>query len=178
MTFDPAVPEHQPQFPGIELREGFHGTSLYVLARVARRGLQDGFAQVSNNEIVFKGIFNHSIERVGLCRTYMLYTALDDTGYYWSPLLTLRYPVPDPKNRRVTVPRSRRSCTQWLTHEDVCEVTGVWLHRIHFTDMLTGPKDDFCYMEGRFLPHLELDPKEDSATIDERSKAMKDHIWW
>jgi len=169
MAFQPRIPERTSIVDFADYRNGYHGTSLYVLHRVTHTGMETGFASVHNNQHEFKGIFNHSQERVHLCQHYMLYTPLDDTGYYWAPLLTLQYPERDPQGRATNVKRSTASMKQWLTYEDVCELTGVWFHRIHWTDMLVKDRAHGAFMEGRFCRGLELDPYESKEKIHRRS---------
>ena len=115
-----------------------------------------------------RGVYHNVLERAHLCHNYMMYSALDSTGFLFSPVIEISAPTPDPQGRREVV--RTKGENQNLTYPDVCRVVGVWLHVLHVLQFWEGPATNWVYAEPRFARHLELDPDEDRALIEQRSR--------
>jgi hypothetical protein len=166
-----------PVTPGTMAR-AYHGTSMYALHRIVARGLEDGMASIMQGGTERTGVYCHSAERIGLCQHYMLYTSLSGEGFYIAPLIEISFPEHDPKGRKNVVRRKTRSSDQWLTYQDVVHVECVWMHIVHISEMTSGPRSDYIFMEGGFIPQLELDPADSREDLNERSREHKDTIWF
>ena len=138
--------------------------------RILTRGFAQGFAVISTAGKDKMGVYCHVLERAGLCVNYMMYSPLDESGYYIAPLFQIKYQTPDPQGRSQVVPRSAKSMKQALTYEDTCYVTGMCWHIMHFSEMCIGDKSTWLYMDARFKTEFELDPDEPWESIAQRSR--------
>ena len=164
----------EPEHGDSMLQHGFHGTTLSVLYRIFLRGMENGMAVITSGSREYRGVYNHSLERVHLCQHYMLYSAVDRTGYYFAPLLELHYADPDLQGRPNRVRRAKKSQLQFLTYDDACAVRGVWFHMVAAVEFCHLPANCWACFEPRLLPELELDPAEDRGAIMARSQRLRD----
>ena len=151
----------------------YHGTTMSSVFRILMKGFVTGFAVISTEGRDKKGVYCHVLERAGLCNSYMLYSPLDESGYYIAPLFEIMYQTPDPHQRSLVVPRSKASMKQALTYPDNCVVTGVCWHIMHISELSIGKKDMWLYMEAQFKTAYELDPDEAWDDIVERSRSTR-----
>ena len=149
-------------------RTGYHGTSMQMLERSMKQGMETGWNGLLRKRTRHFGVYYHVLERAHLCHNYMMYSALDSTGFLFSPVIEISAPTPDPQGRREVV--RTKGENQNLTYPDVCRVVGVWLHVLHVLQFWEGPATSWVYAEPRFARHLELDPDEDRALIEQRSR--------
>jgi hypothetical protein len=156
--------------PGAEWQTAYHGTTMCSVYRILTQGFAEGFAVISEAGKDKIGVYCHVLERAGLCANYMMYSPLDDSGYYIAPLFQIVYQKPDPLGRSQVVVRSKKSMKQALTYEDNCYVTGVCWHIMHFSEMCSDSKDVWLYMDACFKQDFELDPEEPWERIAQRSR--------
>ena len=114
------------------------------------------------------GIYFHVECRARLCHNYMMYSALDDTGFLVAPVLHLTAPRNDPFGRKVFFGDCKEP--QNLTYPDVAKLHGVWFHIMHVLQFYTGSKSDWVYAEPRFARELEVDPNVSRADLEEISR--------
>ena len=139
-------------------QRGFHATSLYTLQSCIRNGLATGWSTIKVSSVVKKGIYNHIPERVHLCNNYMLHSAVDNSGWFFGPIIEIRYPIPDPQGRATTVRRKKQTATQNLAHPDAHVVVGLYFHAVHWAHFLVMDKAHGHYVEGLFQRGWEIDP--------------------
>ena len=159
--------------PNAKWETAYHGTTMCSVYRILMGGFAKGFAVISAGGQEKMGVYCHVLERAGLCVNYMLYSPLDESGYYIAPLFQIKYQTPDPQGRSQIVPRSTKSMKQALTYEDNCYVTGVCWHIMHFSEMCIGDKNTWLYMDARFKTAFELDPDEAWDVIAQRSRTAQ-----
>lgn len=147
---------------------GYHGSSMHVLERVARRGLENGWSGLVRDGREHLGIYFHEAHRGRLCHNYVLYSALDSTGFLVAPVICLRAPRPDPYYRKEMLRTSGQP--QNLTYEDVCSIRGIFLHVIHTLQFWGDPASNRVLAEPRFCYSLELDPNETREQLQARSR--------
>ena len=126
--------------PDAAWETAYHGTTMLSVYRILMRGFAKGFAVISTAGKDKMGVYCHVLERAGLCVNYMLYSPLDESGYFIAPLFQIKYQKPDPQGRSQVVARSKQSMKQALTYDDHCFVTGVCWHIMHFREMCSGVK--------------------------------------
>ena len=139
-------------------QRGFHGCALYTLQSILSNGLGSGWSPVMNRGVSTRGIYHHLPEQVHLCNNHMLHTALDFSGWFFGPVLELRYPVPDPGGRANQVRRFRRDLTLNVAHADCCVVVGLFFHVVHWTHFRDMAKGRGHFTEGLFQREWEIDP--------------------
>ena len=139
-------------------QRGFHATSLYTLSSVAQNGLGAGWSFLQPMGTPLKGIYNHVPERVNLCNSYMLHTAVDDSGWFFGPMLEIRYCAPDPQGRPTTARRSNRATNQNIAYPDAHVVVALCFHAVHWEHFKTMEKSHGHYVEGLFQREWEIDP--------------------
>jgi hypothetical protein len=135
---------------------GFHGTSMHVLTRAMTQGLENGWSGLERHGKLHVGVYYHKQERAQYCANYMTYSALDNSGFVFGPMIQLRAPETDPDSRTTTLRTS--GLTQNLTYQDCAAITGIWLHALHVADVLSRGADTYIWAEARFAQELELDP--------------------
>ena len=106
-------------------------------------------AVITSGSREYRGVHNHSLERVHLCQHYMLYSAVDRSGYYFAPLLELHYADPDLQGRPNRVRRAKKSQLQFLTYDDACAVRGVWFHMVAAVEFRHLPANCWACFEHR-----------------------------
>ena len=151
---------------------GFHGSSLHILARAVGVGLENGWNGLTRRGRTCLGVYYHLRERAQYCANYMLYVPLDRSGHLFSCILQLSAPAEDPQGRPTHFRTS--GVPQELTYEDVCLVTGVWIHVVHVLHMWTGTRDVRIYAEPRFAAEFELPVDESRESIEHRSRVRAD----
>jgi hypothetical protein len=160
-----------PNLPsGVAWETAYHGTSMSSVYRILMRGFEEGFAVISEGGRSREGVYCHVLERAGLCLNYMVYSPLDESGYYIAPLFQLCFQKPDPQGRSQIVRRSKKSMHQALTYEDNCFVVGVYWHIMHWSELCQGARNLWIAMEGRYKANFELDPQDPWDIVAERSR--------
>ena len=139
-------------------QRGFHGTSLYTLSSVAQNGLGAGWNFLEPKGTPLKGIYNHAPERVNLCNHYMLHTAVDNSGWFFGPMLEIRYCAPDPEGRPTTARRSGKTSHQNIAYPGAHVVVALCFHAVHWAHFKTMDKSHGHYVEGLFQREWEIDP--------------------
>ena len=114
------------------------------------------------------GIYFHIEHRARLCHNYMMYSALDDTGFLVAPVVHLSAPRTDPHTRKVILVNSGEP--QNITYPDVVRMHGVWFHIIHVLQFYDGSRDNWVFAEPRFARELELDPIPSRSEIERMSR--------
>ena len=147
---------------------GFHGSSMHMLERSMSQGLESGWTGLTRNGVFHPGIYFHIEERARLCHNYIMYSALDDTGFLVAPVVHLSAPHTDPRGRKVSFPTGGEP--QNLTFPDVVRMHGVWFHIIHVLQFYSGSRDTWVYAEPRFARELELDPTPHRAELERMSR--------
>ena len=147
---------------------GFHGSSMHALERSMAQGLESGWSGLTRNRVEHLGIYFHIERRARLCHNYVMYSALDDTGFLVAPVVHLSAPRIDPQGRKVSFP----DCTepQNMTYPDVVRMHGVWFHIMHVLQFWSGSGDNWVYAEPRFARSLEVDPTPSRAEIERMSR--------
>ena len=154
--------------PSSDRLVGYHGTSMHALERMMRQGMETGWDCLTRKNVERKGIYFHDLSRARLCHNYMLYSALDATGFMVAPIICLSAPNADPQGRKTIIHTSGE--TQNLTYPEVCQIHGIWLHVMHLLQFRTGEASNWIYAETRFAAFLEPDPDEDRGALEARSR--------
>ena len=149
--------------------EGFHGTTMHVLERIMAQGMETGWTGVIQRKIRRLGVYFHILARAHLCHNYMLYSALDDTGFLISPVIHLSAPVVDPQKRLVSIKTSGQP--QNLTYQDVCRVHGIWFHVIHVLQLWSAAAAHWIWAEPKFAREVEVDPLLERAELESLARA-------
>ena len=125
-------------FPTDVYRTSFHGSSMYVLHRVLSRGLETSWAVNSDAGRELRGVWSLAPERFHLLSSYILYSALDNSGYVYGPLLELKSPYSDPEGRKVMLKRrsGRSNRDQRLSYVETTVMTRVFVHVIHTSEVV------------------------------------------
>ena len=153
-------------------RVGWHGTCFHYLERIATKGLANGWSGVSVNGVRRQGIYYHVLERAHNCLHYLWYSALEqDSGFLFAPVVQLRAPDLDPRQRKQHV-RRLSGRQQELTYQDVCVITDVWVHIRHVLELYSAPRHDMVWAEGRFEQSLEADAMLPRKTLERRAEAL------
>lgn len=156
-------------------RRSFHGTALACLARIMARGPATGWAVNSDRGAYVRGVFSLAPERAHLLLSYILYTALDRSGYLIGPVLELCSPCVDGAGRKTVLKRRRgaSNCDQWLSYEDTTQVVACWLNVVHVAEFAAaeGSSAFYAFAEGALLPELELHPDASWSDLEQASRA-------
>ena len=139
-------------------QRGFHGTLLCTLQGCMQNGLATGWSFKSGGGLALKGIYHHLPQRVHLCSHYMIHTAVDNSGWYFAPMLEIRYPSPDPHGRPATVKGGRSKTNQNIAYPDSHAVVALVFHAVHSAHFLVTEKYHGHYIEGLFQQQWEIDP--------------------
>ena len=144
--------------------EGYHGTTMHMLERIMAQGMETGWTGVVRRKKHRSGIFFHVLARARLCHNYMLYSALDDTGFLISPVIHMSAPNVDPLYRLVSIASSGQP--QNLTYPDVCRVHGIWFHVVHVLQLWSAVSDQWLWGEPKFAREVEADPLLSRAELE------------
>ena len=150
-------------------QQGYHGTTMHMLERVMAQGLETGWSGVVRRGILRLGVYYHLPNRAHLCHNYMLYSALDATGFLISAVIHMSAPKQDPLGRMTNIPTSGQP--QSLTYADVAQVHGIWFHIVHVLSLWNGVADDWLWAEPRYAQHIEIDPLLERAELESNSRA-------
>ena len=147
--------------------QGYHGTSMHMLERIMAQGLETGWSGVTRPKKLRLGVYFHILPRAHLCHNYMLYSALDDTGYLISAVIHLSAPDEDPLSRMTKITAKQ---PQNLTYPDVCHVHGIYFHIVHVLELKHGPSDTWLWAEPRYAQQLEVDPLLERAVLESNAR--------
>jgi hypothetical protein len=176
MTFKGVTARPTENYGGEEVR-GWHGTSMYCIARIIEQmGLNDGFAENSQSGSVVKGVFYMHAAQAHLCESYMHYCMLNEDGWLVSPLLEICVNESACKGQMKTVLKRRQNgnnCDQQIAADTCVALHSVFFHVMHVSEFISLGKDFWLIAEPGFHPMLELDPVEPWEAIVERSRARK-----
>ena len=157
------------------MRRSYHGTALATLGRIVANGIRTGFATNVDGGQTLQGIWSLAPERSRLLLSYCLYTALNRSGYVYAPVVELRSPATDPKQRRVTMRRgsAARKRDQWISYEDTTTQVCIWIHALHVSEIAAAPQSTFfsIFAEGCMPPGVELSPTAPWSAILDNSLA-------
>ena len=148
--------------------QGYHGTSMHMLERIMAQGLETGWNGVVRRNIRRLGVYFHILPRAHLCHNYMLYSALDDTGFLISAVIHLSAPAWDPLGRMTSIATSNQP--QNLTYPDVCHVHGIYFHIVHVLQLWHGASDSWLWAEPRYAQQLEVDPLLERAVLESNAR--------
>ena len=149
---------------------GYHGTSMHVLERAVGRGMESGWNGLQRKGVLHLGVYFHVLERAQYCRNYMMFSALDSSGFLFAPVIEISAPAQDPQGRKTSLKTSK--VNQNLTYPDVCIVKGIWIYVIHVLHFWSGTADNWVMAEPRFARDMELEAAEDRDVIMQRSRRM------
>jgi hypothetical protein len=174
MTFND-VHTRPTEVYGEDSVRGWHGTSMYCIARVIQqRGLSNGFAQNAQNGSVVQGVFYMHAAQARLCESYMHYCMLNDDGWLVSPLLELCVNEKACIGKMVTALRRKGSSgsntTQRVADASHVSLHSVLFHIMHVSELIGADKSLWLNAEPGFHPLLELDPYEPWEAIVQRSR--------
>ena len=177
MTFDDVNTQPTEVHGGDSVR-GWHGTSMYCIARVIQqRGLSNGFAQNSQGGKVVQGVFYMHAAQAHLCETYMHYCMLNEDGWLVSPLLELCVNEEACLGTMTTVLKRRggggSNCNQRIADANHVSLHSVLFHVMHVSELIGADKNLWLAAEPGFHPLLELDPYEPWQDIVERSRERR-----
>merc|ERR1712026_294522 len=148
--------------------QGYHGTSMHMLERIMAKGLETGWTGVTRRKKLRLGVYFHILPRAHLCHNYMLYSALDDTGYLISAVIHMSAPDEDPLCRMTKITTSNQPRN--LTYPDVCHVHGIYFHMVHVLELRHGPSDSWLWAEPRYAQQLEVDPLLERAVLESKAR--------
>ena len=158
-------------FPPRDFRRSFHGTCMEVLNRVLSKGLRTGWSVNRDGQRILRGIWPLSPECTRLITSYTLYSALDDSGYVYGPILEIRSPCYDVQQRPTAMRRSNNA-TQWLSYPDSTTMIYLWVNIIHVGELFKAPANaGAIFAESAFRRELEIDPEESWEELARRSHA-------
>ena len=148
--------------------QGYHGTSMHMLERIMVQGLETGWNGVCRRNTRRLGVYYHLRTRAHLCHDFMLYSALDDTGFLISAVIHISAPTSDPLKRMTSIATSNPP--QNLTYPDVCHVHGIYFHIVHVLQLWHGPSDSCLWAEPRYAQQLEVDPLLERAELESNAR--------
>ena len=139
-------------------QRGFHGTSLYTLQGCMRNGLAIGWSFKSNGGVPLEGIYHHIPVRLRLCNYHMLHTAVDNSGWFFAPMLEIRYPNPDPDGRPTLAKDDKKKRKHNVAYPDSHVVVALIFHAVHTSHFFGMAKNHGHFIEGLFQQQWEIDP--------------------
>ena len=149
--------------------KGYHGTSMSNLARTVVHGLQSGWSAINEGQSnAITGIYIMGQDAMDLCSTYMLYSPLQRTGYYWGPILEVCY-YQHPHEQRKHVAKKAGRATQYVTYSDVSTIGAILFHVVSAADLVEGSKDVWMNVEPEMATTMEISTTEPWEVVQQRS---------
>ena len=107
-------------------------------------------------------------DAMDLCSTYMLYSPLQRTGYYWGPILEVCY-CQHPHEQRKHVAKKAGRATQYVTYSDVSTIGAILFHVVSAADLIEGSKDVWMNVEPEIATTMEISTTEPWEVVQQRS---------
>ena len=127
-----------------------------------------------------RGVWSLAPERFHLLSSYILYSALDNSGYVYGPLLELKSPFSDPEGRKVVLKRrsGRSNRDQWLSYVETTVMTRVFVHVVHISEVVqsSGEAEFVMYAESAYVNALETHPEASWQELARLSHAARDIV--
>ena len=80
-------------------------------------------------------------EAIDLCSTYILYSPLQRSGYYYAPIVEIRYVYDQTTDSRKHVAKKAGRATQYVTYPNVATISAVYFHVVAAADLVNGSKE-------------------------------------
>ena len=114
------------------------------------------------------GVYMMGADAIDLCSTYMLYTPLQRSGYYYAPIIEISYEYNDCDGQKHVAKKAGRA-TQYVTYPDVSAVSAVYFHIIAGADLVHGNRQVWINVEPERPSTMEIPMNEAWDSIVERS---------
>jgi len=149
---------------------GYHGTSMNNLGRCIVQGMHMGWSGIREGESdAIVGVYMMGPDAIDLCSTYMLYSPLQRSGYYYAPIVEIRYVYDHTTESRKHVAKKAGRATQYVTYPDVSTISAVYFHVVAAADLVTGSKDIWINVEAERPRDMEIPLQEAWDAIVRRS---------
>ena len=142
-------------------------------------GLATGWARNFDAGRELQGIYTFAPQRAHLLSSYILYSALDDSGWLYGPFLEVRSPQEDPQKRKTVLRRAGAGDRhQWISYPDSTFPTHVWVHIVHVSTLYLHPADAgvSLYAEPAFQHSLEVHPDASWEDLLQASRQAADVV--